>query len=66
MAENARKIAIIGASYLQLPLLEKAKSMGLETHVFAWKCGDIGETVADHFHPISIVEKRRSLKNAKR
>ena len=66
MAENARKIAIIGASYLQLPLLEKAKSMGLETHVFAWKCGDIGETVADHFHPISIVEKEKILEECQK
>lgn len=27
------KLAIIGASYLQEPLIEKAKSMGIETHV---------------------------------
>ena len=31
-----KKLAIIGASYLQEPLIQKAKSMGLETHVFAW------------------------------
>lgn len=53
------KIAIIGASYLQLPLIEKAKSMGLETHVFAWKANDVGETAADFFYPISIVEKEQ-------
>ena len=52
-----KKIAIIGASELQLPLIEKAKEMGLETHVFAWAAGDVGETAADHFYPISIVEK---------
>lgn len=52
-----KKLAIIGASYLQNPLILKAKEMGLETHVFAWQCGDIGETTADHFYPISIVEK---------
>ena len=38
-----KKLAIIGASYLQNPLIVKAKEMGLETHVFAWKSGDIGE-----------------------
>ena len=43
------KLAIIGASYLQLPLIKKAKSMGIETHVFAWKVGDVGETEADFF-----------------
>lgn len=56
------KIAIIGASYLQEPLIEKAKEMGLETHVFAWKCGDVGEESADYFYPISIVEKDEILK----
>lgn len=28
-----KKLAIIGASYLQNPLILKAKEMGLETHV---------------------------------
>ena len=50
-------LAIIGASYLQLPLIEKAKSMGFTTHVFAWAANDVGEKAADHFYPISIVEK---------
>ncbi|MBP3647407.1 MAG: ATP-grasp domain-containing protein [Clostridia bacterium] len=53
----SRNLAIIGASYLQLPLIEKAKEMGYTTHVFAWAANDIGETAADHFYPISIVEK---------
>ncbi len=52
-----KKLAIIGASYLQAPLIRKAKEMGLETHVFAWETGDVGESLADHFYPISIVEK---------
>ncbi len=52
-----KKLAIIGASYLQEPLIRKAKEMGLETHVFAWAAGDVGEKIADYFHPISIVEK---------
>ncbi|MBQ7274200.1 MAG: ATP-grasp domain-containing protein [Clostridiales bacterium] len=61
-----RKIAIIGASYLQLPLIRKAKSMGLETHVFAWECGDVGEKEADVFYPISIVEKERILEECRK
>lgn len=32
-----KKLAIIGASYLQLPLVKKAKEMGIETHCFAWE-----------------------------
>lgn len=55
------KLAIIGASYLQLPLIEKAKLMGIETHVFAWAANDVGETAADYFYPISIVEKELIL-----
>lgn len=57
-----KKIAIIGASYLQEPLITKAKKKGIETHVFAWKCGDVGEEIADYFYPISIVEKEQILK----
>ena len=57
-----KKIAIIGASYLQNPLILKAKSMGVETHVFAWQVGDIGEQTADFFYPVSIVDKEEILR----
>ncbi|MCR5776189.1 MAG: ATP-grasp domain-containing protein [Lachnospiraceae bacterium] len=60
-----KKLAIIGASYLQEPLIQKAKSRGIETHVFAWKCGDIGEYSTDFFYPISIVEKEQILEKCK-
>lgn len=55
----SRNLAIIGASYLQLPLIEKAKEMGYTTHVFAWAANDVGESAADHFYPVSIVEKEQ-------
>lgn len=51
-----KKLGIIGASYLQLPLILKAQSLGYETHVFAWEVGDVGESAADVFYPISITE----------
>jgi biotin carboxylase len=51
-----KNIAIIGASYLQLPLIVKAKDMGFTTHVFAWAANDVGEKEADFFYPISITE----------
>lgn len=56
-----KKLAIIGASYLQEPLIRKAQEMGYETHVFAWKANDVGERIADHFYPISIIEKDEIL-----
>ena len=66
MVSAMKKLAIIGASYLQLPLIKKAKEMGIETHVFAWECGDVGEKEADHFYPISIVEKDNILDECKK
>ncbi|MEA5003001.1 MAG: ATP-grasp domain-containing protein [Christensenella sp.] len=57
-----KRIAIIGASEFQEPLIVKAKEMGYETHVFAWKCDDPGEKSADFFYPVSIVEKEEILK----
>lgn len=62
---NKKKLAIIGASYLQLPLINKAKSMGIETHVFAWAANDVGEEAADFFYPISIAEKELILEKCR-
>lgn len=56
-----RKLAIIGASYLQLPLVKKAREMGIYTLCFAWEDGAVCKGVADEFYPISIVEKERIL-----
>ena len=58
---NNKNLAIIGASYLQLPLIRKAKELGYTTHVFAWAADDVGEKEADFFYPISIVEKDEIL-----
>lgn len=52
-----KKIAIIGANEAINKLIVKAKSLGYETHVFAWKCGDPGEKTADYFYPINIADK---------
>lgn len=63
-----KKLIIIGASFLQVPLIKKAREMGLETHVFAWQEGAVGKDIADFFYPISITEmdlildKSRELK----
>ena len=60
-----RNIAIIGASYLQLPLIQKAKELGYVTHVFAWAANDVGEKEADYFYPISVIEKEDILEKCK-
>lgn len=59
------KIVIIGANDFQNPLILKAKELGYETHVFAWKDGSIGEKTADYFYPISIIEKEKILEQCK-
>ena len=56
-----KRIAIIGASYLQLPLAKKAKEMGLEVHCFAWEEGAICKPLVDYFYPISTVDKEKIL-----
>jgi len=56
-----KKLAIIGASYLQLPLVQKAKEMGIETHCFAWEDGAVCKEMADFFYPVSILEKEQIL-----
>ena len=56
-----KKLAIIGASYLQLPLVLKAKEMGLEILCFAWEEGAVCKPQVDHFYAISTVEKEKIL-----
>jgi biotin carboxylase len=57
-----KKLAILGASYLQKPLVEKAIEMGIETHAFAWKEGCVVNEFADFYYPISIIDKEEILK----
>lgn len=52
-----KKLAILGANAAITMLIEKAKTLGYETHVFAWACDDPGEKVADYFYPFSIDNK---------
>lgn len=56
-----KRIAIIGASYLQLPLVRKAKEKGLYTICFAWLDGAVCKDEVDEFYPISIIEKEKIL-----
>jgi biotin carboxylase len=52
-------LAIIGASYLQLPLVLKARELGLRTLCFAWEEGAICKEYADKFFPLSVLEKEK-------
>ena len=56
-----KTLAVIGASYLQRPLVLKAKEMGLRVICFAWAEGAICSEIADRFYPVSIIEKEKIL-----
>lgn len=61
-----KKIAIIGASEQQNPLILAAKARGLQTHTFAWQTGgEIGEKTSDFFYPISAENKEAILEKCK-
>jgi biotin carboxylase len=60
-----KKLAIIGASYLQLPVVNEAKKMGIETHCFAWSEGAVCKDEVDFFYPISVIDKEKILKICK-
>lgn len=57
-----KKFAVIGASYLQEPLVRKAKELGLYTICFAWADGATCKDICDKFYDISIIEKEQILK----
>lgn len=63
---NKKKLAVIGASYLQLPLVRKAQEMGLEVHCFAWAKGAVCKDAADHFYPIDVKDKEKILEECLR
>lgn len=66
MKAARKKLAVIGASYLQLPLVEKARAMNLETLVFAWPEGAVAAAAADRFYPISTLDKEGILEVCRR
>lgn len=57
-----RTLAIIGASYLQRPLVERAKEMGLRTLCFAWAEGAVCKELCDVFYPVSVTEREEILR----
>ena len=57
-----RTLAVIGAGYLQRPVVERAKQMGLRTICFAWSQGAVCKDICDTFYPVSITEKEEILR----
>ena len=63
-----KKLAIISANEEQVPLVNKAKEMGIETHCFAWDKDEsyyVCKQYADYYHPISIMDKEAILEKCK-
>lgn len=60
-----KKIAIIGANEYQNRLILKAKELGIETHVFSWGRGEVGELSADHFYEVDVADKQKILSQCK-
>ena len=60
---SMKKLAIICADENQIPLVNKAKEMGIETHCFSWdrESHNVCKKIADYYHPISILEKEQIL-----
>lgn len=56
-----KTLAIIGAGYLQRPLVDRAKEMGLRTLCFAWAEGAVCKDLCDVFYPVSVTEKEEIL-----
>jgi biotin carboxylase len=57
-------ILILGAGKLQIPLIKKAKEMGLTTWVVDRDPNAIGKQIAGHFYPIDTIDKEMVLKMA--
>ena len=62
-----KKLAIIYASAYQIPMVNKAKEMGIETHCFAWDKGhsSVCKGIADYYYPISVFDKEEILEVCK-
>jgi biotin carboxylase len=57
-----KKIAVIGAGYMQLPLVLKAGEMNLQTICFAWEEGAVCRDFCTKFFPVSILDKAEILR----
>ena len=66
MANAEQVLAVIGASYLQLPLVRKARELGIRTVCFAWEEGAVCRDFADRYHPVSVTDREEILRLCRR
>lgn len=63
---NKKKIMIMGAGIYQVPLIKKAKDMGLQTIVVSTPGNYPGIALADCFYPINTTDKEAVLEIAQK
>lgn len=62
---NNNRLIILGTNEYQNPLIIRAKELGYETHVFGWRTGAIGETTADVYHDVNIMDYEKLWESVK-
>jgi len=60
------KLIIIGSGKFQIRLVDTAKKLAYETHVFAWEDEAVCKDIADYFYPISVTDKDAILNIARK
>lgn len=60
-----KRIMILGATVVQMPLINMAKSFGYYVAVCDWTTTSPGIAVADSHHQVNILDKDLVLKAAK-
>ena len=63
---SKKKLMILGAGIYQVPLIKKAKEMGLETLVVSIKGNYPGIALADSFYEIDTRDYEKILETSKR
>ena len=53
------RLMILGTNEYQAPIIIRAKELGYETHVYGLQRGEIGEKIADIFHPVDAHDFER-------
>ncbi|MFS1350587.1 hypothetical protein ACLZX5_03190 [Enterococcus faecium] len=60
-----KKILILGASILQVPLIKEAKSMGLVVGIADINPNSVGIQYGDYFYQVDIFDEKEVYKIAK-
>ena len=59
---EGKVLAVLGASLFQVPLILRAQELGCAVHAFAIPADDVGEQIADVFHPVSTADREGVLR----